>query len=79
MMRNLKEIVFGDASSPISQDECLFVIKEYVAERKGVEITPFVNPRQNRLALMMQLNLMMEMTNTAIGWFTKNPNINRLN
>ena len=67
---NLKEIVYRSEQKAITQEECLFVIKEYVKIRKGVEITPYITPPRgfNAFKTVDELKLMTNMVNHACGW-----------
>ncbi len=52
----------------LEQDESLFIIKEYVRIRKGVEINPVIETRFGKFYSMQQLGLMMELVTTATIW-----------
>ena len=65
---NLQEIVNRDNSYPITQDECLFVIKEYVKIRKNVDIIPALN----LFNLRNEIELMTKLANNAIHWLRTN-------
>lgn len=69
---DLNDIVNRDLSAPITQQGSLFVIREYVKRRKGVEIDPQVSPHSHPFVTLGELNKMIEMTLTAIIWFRNN-------
>lgn len=65
----LKEIVNRPNEMPIEQDEALFVIKEYIKARKGVDTNPKVETKLGTFHTMIELDLMIDMLNYAVGWF----------
>lgn len=65
---NLQEIINRNDSYPITQDECLFVIKEYVKIRKNVDITPVIN----MFNPIQEVELMAKLANIAIHWLRTN-------
>lgn len=69
---DLKEIVFRGDKYPISQDEALFVIREYVKARKGVDIIPTPNKQFGMAYYARELSLMSNMATQAISWFRTN-------
>ncbi len=69
---NLVEIVNRKDNHNLSDDEALFVIKEYVKIRKGVEITPIIEKRLGKAYAMIQLNMLFEMASLAIFWLKEN-------
>lgn len=69
---NLKEIVFRDYSKPITQEECIFVIREYIKTRKGVDVKPRLKTNFGEFGAIHELSLMIDMTNHAISWFRGN-------
>lgn len=69
---NLKEIVNRDDRKPVSQNECLFVIKEYIKIRKGVDVDPRIETRLGRMKTILDLQLMSQMATHAIGWLKGN-------
>ena len=68
---NLKEIVFRSDKLPITQDESLYVIKEYIKLRKGVDVNPTINT-SNEMVAMAHLQIMTRMVRYAIGWLRTN-------
>ena len=69
---NLSNIVNRPFEQPISQDESLFIIKEYIKTRTGQDITPKIETRFGIFNTNMELSRMISMTNYAIGWFRNN-------
>lgn len=71
----LKEIINRDFSEPISQEECLFVLYEYIKIRKNIEINPIIDITsiKGQLTTSYQIQKMIELTNTAIIWYRNNP------
>jgi hypothetical protein len=69
---NLKEIVNRPDNYVIDQSEALFVIKEYVKARKGVDIEPVINTTNGKIYTGMELQKMTEMATHAVGWFRAN-------
>lgn len=65
---DLKEIVNRGAHKPVHQDECLYVIREYVLERKGESIEPALNP-YNPIG---EVHLMNIMFCKASAWLKEN-------
>ena len=72
---NLKEIINRDFSEPIFQEECLFVLYEYIKIRKNIEINPIINITsiKGQLTILHQIQEMIKLTNTAIIWYRNNP------
>ena len=69
----LHEIINRPQNEEISQEESLFIIKEYVRIRKGVEITPVIQTRAiPRIFIQDQLTKMIAMRDHAIKWFKNN-------
>ena len=66
---NLLEIINRDESVPITQDEALYVIKEYVKIRKGVDIKPIIN----FFSPFSEIKLMNLMLIDAKSWLKLNP------
>ena len=71
---NLSKIVNRPFEQPITQDESLFVIKEYIKTRTGKDIKPEIETRFGIFNTHRELSRMISMTNYAIGWFRNNPN-----
>ena len=72
---NLYEIVNRNDCMAISQEEALFVIKQYVMIRKGSEITPALRITQpNKLTMVRrsEVQLMVSMTAQACAWLIVN-------
>lgn len=61
---NLKELI--KRNERLSVEESLFVIKEYVKIRKGVDIVPVLDP------MLMSRFLMNQLTDYAINWLRSN-------
>jgi len=66
---NLKEIVTRDKRIPVIEDECLFVIKEYIKERKGIDVNPVINLDTS---LMLQYQIMNRLFLCASNWYLEN-------
>ena len=69
---SVDEIINRKETDPLTQEEALFIIKEYVKERKGRDIVPEIYHNQPTPFVVMQLQLMGEMACHAIGWFKNN-------
>lgn len=65
---DIKEIVNRPYEYPISQEESLFVIREYIRIRKGVVINPEIDVRHGQMKAMIELQMMAEMSNHACLW-----------
>lgn len=61
---NLKELI--KRNERLSVEESLFVIKEYVKIRKGVDIVPVLDP------MLMSRFLMNQLTDYAVNWLRSN-------
>jgi hypothetical protein len=70
---NLKEIVFRSDKTPIQQEESLFLIKEYIKARRGVDVNPEIDTRFGYLGSYNEIRLMHEASISAIIWFRENP------
>lgn len=72
---NLKEIINRDFSETITQEECLFVLHEYIKVRKNIEVNPIIDiiSIKGQLTILPQIQKMIELTNTAIIWYKNNP------
>lgn len=68
---NLKEIVFRDDSLPITQDEAVFVVKQYIKDRKGKEVDLSIETHYGTGRAMNQISLLFEMFFTAMFWYRK--------
>lgn len=69
---NLQEIINRPINSLITNKECLFVIKQYIKTRKGVDVDPELNFQNGTMTSIKEISLMKEMTATAIQWFIAN-------
>ena len=69
---NLKEIVFRSDNKALTEDESLYVIKEYIKARKGVTVNPVIERGYGVMWLQQQYALMMKMLPYAIAWFREN-------
>ena len=65
----LKEIVNRPDTQAVEQDEALFVIKEYVKARKGVDVNPHIETGHGNMYAIQQIQMMVSMLPHAIGWF----------
>ena len=63
---NLQEIINRPDNHPKQLNEVLFVIREYVKERKGVEINPIIPP--SNLSIFA-LKLAEQMMLDALVWY----------
>ena len=72
---NLKEIINRDVSETITQEECLFVLHEYIKVRKNIEVNPIIDiiSIKGQLTILPQIQKMIELTNAAIIWYKNNP------
>ena len=72
---NLKEIITRDFSETITQEECLFVLHEYIKVRKNIEVNPIIDiiSIKGQLTILPQMQKMIELTNAAIMWYRNNP------
>lgn len=61
---NLNELI--KKNERLSIEESLFVIKEYIKIRKGVEIVPVLDP------MLMSRFLMNQLTDYAVNWLRSN-------
>lgn len=68
----LQELVNRDLRDVMSQGKCLFVIKEYIKTRKGVDVSPKIEVGQPSVFVYQELKLMNYMCNHAINWFREN-------
>lgn len=71
---DLKEIVNRPDNYTITQDEALFVIKEYIKIRKNVDVNPTIDIRSGKMKVIMELKMMIEMVTYAVGWLRGNLN-----
>lgn len=69
---DLKEIVNRNPKIPVEQEECLFVIKEYIKIRKNVEVEPMIDTRWGMINTNLELTRMMQMFNHATAWLKSN-------
>lgn len=69
---DLKEIAFRSPNAPIEQEECLYVVKQYVKIRKGVDINPKIDTKFGRIGIERELYIMLLMSNIAINWLRIN-------
>ena len=65
---DLKEIVNRPDNYAITQEEVLFVIKEYIKIRKNVDVNPTIDVRSGNMKAIMELQMMIEMATYAVGW-----------
>jgi hypothetical protein len=77
----LKEIVNRSNNIPIQEEEAMYLTKEYVKVRKGVDVNPNLTDdlavihTKNGIELVNQITIMHHLVNCAIGWFRNNPNV----
>jgi len=69
---DLKEIVNRDLDLPLTQEESLFVLKEYVKVRKGQDINPVIIMDMPTPFIIRQLEIMASLTFYAIMWYRTN-------
>lgn len=63
---NLKEIVNRPDFVALSQDESIFLVREYLKARKGLDITPI-------LQTTYDLDALVKAVPFAVQWFRMNP------
>lgn len=64
---NVKEIINRGLQATLSQEEALFIIREFIKEKRGREID-IAPPRT-----VIQFQLMHHMSHIAKEWFFTNP------
>lgn len=69
---NLYNLIQQDISTPLSMQECLFILKQYINIRKGIDVNPVIN--KNLFHVQNEVTLMHYMTTHTIIWFKNNIN-----
>ena len=65
----LSEIVNRPDDQPINQPEAMFVIREYVKIRKGIDIDTRIETGYGNFIVESEVRLMVQMVNVAVVWF----------
>ena len=66
---DIKDIVNKPDTYEFSQDEMIFVISEYIKDRKGIEVKPRINTSFGQFVTMNELNIMNHLFNYALNWY----------
>lgn len=69
---DLTEIINRPDETPLQEQECYFILSEYVRARKGVAIVPRIETRFGQMIAERDAAIMHEMLNYAIAWFRIN-------
>lgn len=64
---NVKDII---SRNNITQDEAMYVIGEYIYERKGVRVSPVIETRLGQAYALHQIKLMNQAYDRAFAWYT---------
>ena len=67
----LKEIISRSTNGEITQEESLFVIKQYIKIRKNVDVEPVIRNGMMGLFQPHDIKIMKVLTDRALDWFIK--------
>jgi hypothetical protein len=70
---DLMSIVNRDERLPVEQSEVLYVIQQYIKARKGIKVTPYINPNMGIINLQLEVSAMNQAFLIAQSWFKQNP------
>lgn len=70
---DLYEIVHRAPELPLEQDEAIYVIKEYIKARKGLNITPIITSEVPNIFTAFEFQKFKLMLAAALTWFRLNP------
>ena len=68
----IQEIISRLDTSPLTEEECYFVLSEYIRIRKGKVVHPVINAQYGEIHAFTEMQKMHEMLNVAITWFREN-------
>ena len=72
---NIESIIKKADYGVVDQSEMIYLIKQYVYDKKGVNIKPFVETRFGTIVCKMELMRMFDMFNYAHAYYKQKLNV----